>query len=363
MTIQDPRHRGPRRCAFGLVFLLFAVALGVGAVALDDAPCPAAEASGAPAVLGVAGHHPGLLLLVLALLANLTRPLTRRRPSLAVSRRRSGIWWVRDSGEGCRSAVVDTASAVPFAAPQSPGSRVASAPSTASASGPTIHHPYVIAKVYARFPEGGGGVVIPPRWVDAAMTYEDPLEGESAEHTVREGARVRLGVDIAADGGDEFTIFRSVGDAVEFRHTSAGAANDNQVSVAEKVLEEIHAAQRLADTLNSPHPVRVKLDQNGIDHDVVSMLQRWAETSRHRAQIVGVMVSESPIQNDPGAIMRPWRKRDDMWLATRSLLQPDPSSGRGRYACTSTRRPPRSSPPRNPCRRRAATPRSSRRKP
>ncbi|MFE3184270.1 hypothetical protein ACFXKR_25875 [Streptomyces violascens] len=85
---------------------------------------------------------------------------------------------------------------------------------------------------------------------------------------------VRLGVDIAADGGDEFTIFRSAGDAVEFRHASAGAANDNQVSVTEKVLEEIHAAQRLADALNSPHPVRVKLDHNGIGHGVVSMLQR-----------------------------------------------------------------------------------------
>ncbi|WP_199782964.1 hypothetical protein [Streptomyces alboniger] len=42
------------------------------------------------------------------------------------------------------------------------------------------------------------------------------------------------------------------------------------------------------------------------------------------------MVSESPSQDAPGAVMRPWRKRDEMWLATRSLLQPDPSSGCGR---------------------------------
>ncbi|MFH8465998.1 hypothetical protein [Streptomyces sp. NPDC017991] len=203
-------------------------------------------------------------------------------------------------------------------------------------------HPYVIAKVFARFPKGGGGIAIPPTWVDGAMSYEDPagdgwhrlcdlgLEGEKAGHTVRDGAWVRLGVDIAADGGDEFTVYRSVGDAVEFRHASAGAANDSQVNVAEKVLEEIHAAQRLADALDSPHPVRVKVDQNGIGHGVVSMLERWAETGRHQAQIVGVMVSESPSQDDPGAVMRPWRKRDEMWLATRSLLQPDPSSGRGR---------------------------------
>ncbi|MEU4267695.1 hypothetical protein [Streptomyces sp. NPDC026092] len=203
-------------------------------------------------------------------------------------------------------------------------------------------HPYVIAKVYARFPKGGGDVVIPPSWVESAMAFEDPvgdgwrricdldLEGETATHTVRDGAWVRLGVDVAADGGDEFTGYRAVGDALEFRHASAGAANDNQVSVAEKALEEIRAAQRLADALGSPHPVRVKIDQNGIGHGVVSMLERWAETGQHGAQIVGVMVSESPSQDDRGAVMRPWRKRDEMWLAIRSLLQPDPSSGRGR---------------------------------
>ncbi|MEV7512022.1 hypothetical protein AB0O57_29110 [Streptomyces sp. NPDC091201] len=203
-------------------------------------------------------------------------------------------------------------------------------------------HPYVIAKVYAKFPKGGGGLAIPPTWVEHARDHEDPtgpgwhricdlgLEGETAKHTVRDGAWVRLGVDVAADGGDEFTIYRSVGDAVEYRHASAGADNDNQVTVAERVLSEIHAAQRLADALGSPHKVRVKVDKNGIGHGVVSMLQRWADNGRHQAQIVGVMVSESPSQDDPGAVMRPWTKRDEMWLATRSLLQPDPSTGCGR---------------------------------
>ncbi|MEU9671806.1 hypothetical protein AB0E25_41145 [Streptomyces bobili] len=62
----------------------------------------------------------------------------------------------------------------------------------------------------------------------------------------------------------------------------------------------------------------------------MSMLKRWAETGRHKAQIVGVMVSESPEQDDPGAQMRPYRKRDERWLATRGLLQPDPWTGLGR---------------------------------
>ncbi|MEU2585288.1 hypothetical protein ABZ612_20470 [Streptomyces avermitilis] len=203
-------------------------------------------------------------------------------------------------------------------------------------------HPYVIAKVYAKFPKGGGGLVIPPTWIEDALNEEDPtgpgwhrlcdlgLEGETATHTVKEGSWVRLGVDVAADGGDEFTIARSVGDMIENRHASAGSVNANQVKVAEKILEEIKAAQRLADALRSPHPVRVKVDKNGIGHGVTSMLERWGENGRHKAQTVGVMVSENPTQDDPGAVMRPWRKRDEMWLATRSLLQPDPSTGRGR---------------------------------
>ncbi|MFJ2225599.1 hypothetical protein ACIOFY_36855 [Streptomyces anulatus] len=203
-------------------------------------------------------------------------------------------------------------------------------------------HPYVIAKVHAKFPKGGGGLTIPVTWVEAAQTSDDPtgpgwrrlcdlgIEGEIATHTVRDGAWVRLGVDVAADGGDEFVISRIIGDVIETRYYSSGTINDDQVLLAEKVLEEVKAAQLVADAIGSRHPVRVKIDQNGIGHGVVSMLKRWAETKRHQAQVIGVMVSESPEQDDPGAQMRPYRKRDEMWLATRGLLQPDPSTGLGR---------------------------------
>jgi hypothetical protein len=203
-------------------------------------------------------------------------------------------------------------------------------------------HPYVIAKVHAKFPKGGGGKVIPTTWVEDAQRAEDPtgpgwvrlcdlgLEGEKATHTVKRGAWVRLGVDVAADGGDEFTIYRIVGDVVEHRHHSSGAANDNQVKVAKKILEEIHAAERLAKALDSPAKVHVKIDKNGLGHGAVGMLEVWGQNGQHHSVIFGVMVSESPERDDPGAPMRPYRKRDEMWLATRALLQPDPSTGIGR---------------------------------
>ncbi|WP_225637424.1 hypothetical protein [Streptomyces solaniscabiei] len=95
-------------------------------------------------------------------------------------------------------------------------------------------------------------------------------------------------------------------------------------------MEEIEQAQRLADVLGSTAAVRVKIDQNGLGHGAVGMFKTWAENGRHRAEIIGVMVSESPGHDDPGAVMRPFKKRDEMWLATRALLQPVPGTGVGR---------------------------------
>ncbi|WP_431959358.1 hypothetical protein [Actinacidiphila sp. bgisy160] len=200
-------------------------------------------------------------------------------------------------------------------------------------------HPYVIAKVHARFPKGGANKAIPLAFIEAAQAKPDPqgpeyvrlcdlgLPGETAEHTVKRGAWIRLGVDVAADGGDEMTIYRAVGDAVEFRHASSGQVNINQVDVAGRVLEEIKAAQLLARALGTEAPVRVKIDRNGLGHGAHSLLERWGEEGEHEAQIVGVMVSESidPDREDPGQVMRPWRKRDEMWLAARSLMQPAPT--------------------------------------
>jgi hypothetical protein len=219
--------------------------------------------------------------------------------------------------------------------------------------------PYLIAKVLAEFPKDTGGQVIPASWVEGALAKEDPLNHDACDHmnlsctatelaegyvrlcdlgledetdkiAVPRGAWVRLGVDVAADGGDEFTIYRMVGDMIHPIHHSAGAQNADPNVVAEKVLDQIDRAQRLAVALGSEAPVRVKVDKNGLGWGVVGNLQRWADTNRHQAQIVGVMVSESPRTEDAAAVMRPYRKRDEMWLAGRFQMQPDPSTGFGR---------------------------------
>lgn len=206
-------------------------------------------------------------------------------------------------------------------------------------------HPYVIAKVNADFPKEAGLRIIPTTWVENSMKSEDPtgdafvrlcdldLEGETDTFTVKKGAWVRLGVDVAADGGDELAIYRAVGDTVSQRHVSSGAVNNNSVVVAERILAHIKAAEALARKLGSQAQVRVKVDTIGVGWGVYGILKRWGEPGpgqQHTAAIVKADVREKPEAEDEGAEMRPYRKRDELWLTGRWLLQPDPKTGESR---------------------------------
>lgn len=196
---------------------------------------------------------------------------------------------------------------------------------------------YVTAKVHARFSRGGPNTLIPSSWVDAAVTADEPeegialdslgLAGETGRWRVARGSWVRLGVDVAADGGDELVVARAVGDLVTVEHTSAGEANANSVDVAGRVLEQIERAQQLAAAIGSAAAVRVKVDVIGLGWAVASQLERWAEEGRHHAEIVRVDVRESPRRAPEAATLRPARKRDEMWLAMRALLSPGEGTG------------------------------------
>ena len=208
--------------------------------------------------------------------------------------------------------------------------------------------PYVIAKVYADFPKGGSSRAIPSSYVDAGVEAalddnwwdrEDlpdvPVSVDRKGVPYRQqppiGSDIRLGVDVAADGGDEMVIARAEGDIVRIRLVQSGSANQNSTDVAGKILEEIRLAQQLADDLGSERPVRVKVDAIGIGWGVVGTLEAWRTEGIHDAVIVRAVVSESPDRPDnPKAQWRPHNKRAEMWLNGRELLQPDATSGRVR---------------------------------
>ena len=193
---------------------------------------------------------------------------------------------------------------------------------------------YVQAKVHARVPHGGTDRAIPSSWLDAAADSEEPdgdewmrlcdlgLPDEVAPWRVRAGAWVRLGVDVAADGGDEFSVSRAVGDQVTNEHNSTGPANANPVDVAGVVLGHIRRAEQLRARLGTEAKVRVKIDGIGVGWGVAGLLKAWGREGLHDAEIIAVIVSESTDREPESSTLRPYRKRDEMWLATRVLVQP-----------------------------------------
>ena len=105
---------------------------------------------------------------------------------------------------------------------------------------------FVEARVHARFPRSTGNRVIPSTWLDEASTNEDPAQG----------TQIKLGIDIASDGGDEFVIARADGFTVRIVHASSGKDNASAVAVANMCLHHIHQAERdaLVNTTLAPRP-------------------------------------------------------------------------------------------------------------
>ncbi len=175
-------------------------------------------------------------------------------------------------------------------------------------------HPYVTAKVHAKFPRIVANRTIPLEWIDAAvkMGREEPLVGST----------VTLGVDIASDGGDELAIARWEGMHGFIVHHESGASLANSVDVAGIILVHIRDAEARAKELGSTQKVRVKVDVIGLGWGPVSTLQRWGEEGMHGAEVVGVNVGMRA--SEPEAFAN---QRAEMWWMLRTLLQPDPVTG------------------------------------
>lgn len=169
---------------------------------------------------------------------------------------------------------------------------------------------FVEARVHARFPRGVADKVIPWSWIEAALVNETPDDGQG----------IRLGVDVAADGGDEFAVARADGFTVTMRHFSSGEANASQVNVAGVVLRQIREAER--DRADGDPRVRVKIDAIGIGRGTADLLKSWGDEGKHNAEIVAVNVAEAPRRGDEFK-----NQRAEMWWNARTLLQPDPGTG------------------------------------
>jgi hypothetical protein len=166
--------------------------------------------------------------------------------------------------------------------------------------------PFVEARVFAKFPQGSTNKVIPFNWAEKAADNDNPVEGDS----------IRLGVDIASDGGDEFVIALADGYKVSIVHRSSGSANANAVDVAAVVLDHISKAQEIHDTRQKHERIRVKIDTIGVGWGVVSLLERWGKEGRHKADIVAVNVAERAKDAEKFK-----NQRAEMWWNARQLIQ------------------------------------------
>lgn len=170
--------------------------------------------------------------------------------------------------------------------------------------------PFVQARVYARFPRTTSSAVIPIDWIEKAQDLESDT------------GRIRLGVDVAADGGDEFVIADLDGMTASIRHASKH--NRSAVDVAGKVLEEIKRAEKLHQQRDITEPVTVKIDAIGVGWGVSSLLEEWGNDGRHNSIIVPVNVAQAAYDREQFA-----NQRAEMWWTAREVLQPDENGEQG----------------------------------
>ena len=171
--------------------------------------------------------------------------------------------------------------------------------------------PFVQARVFARFPRNTTNVTLPINWLEACVTDEYQLEGP-----------IRLGVDVAAEGGDEFVVARFDGDLGRVQHASAYSRT--AVEVSGIVLEHIHEAEKDHAARGIPEPVRVKVDSIGLGWGVVGLLEEWGKEGRHHSTIVPVNVAERA--HDSNKFVS---QKAEMWWTMRQLIQPDETGMQG----------------------------------
>jgi hypothetical protein len=172
---------------------------------------------------------------------------------------------------------------------------------------------FVEARVHARFPRSSTNKVIPLNWCERAMENDNPIDGDA----------IKLGVDVAADGGDEYVIAWADGWTAKITHRSSGSDNANPVDVALVLLEEIRSAEALHRKRGVTRKVQVKIDEIGVGWGVVGILKTWGDEGKHQSDIIGVKVSRKA-QNEDKFV----NQRAEMWWNGRELLAPEPGTGK-----------------------------------
>lgn len=171
-----------------------------------------------------------------------------------------------------------------------------------------VDSPFYMARVLAQFPKDHTAKTLPMSWLEL-----------SHSNVVEVGHRpIKLGVDIAADGGDEFVIAKADGWKITVEYAKAGQDNASSVVVAGVIKDHILAAEKLHTERGITTPVRVKIDSIGVGWGIVGLLQAWKKEGKFTADIIGINVAEKALDSNKFA-----SSRSEMWWNFRTLIQPD----------------------------------------
>lgn len=189
---------------------------------------------------------------------------------------------------------------------------------------PDENDPYVRAFLYAEFPTGNTAKAIPMSFIKKALPADmheidgvKQIDLEFLAKTKRTGP-IRLGVDVAADGGDEMVVAKRDGWHGTIVHHSSGPENENAVQVAGKIMPFITAAADAHIARGITEPVIVNVDRNGVGWGVTGLLQTWVVEQHMNVVVVGVMVGEKARQDH-----RFINQRAEIWWNMREILQND----------------------------------------
>lgn len=166
---------------------------------------------------------------------------------------------------------------------------------------------YYISKVLAQFPKVFARKVIPVGWCEDAMDNDHPAVS----------GWQRLGVDVAAGGGDEMVVAYADGWTLSIVDVWSNADSADQVINANRVLDWIHKAEGRQKQLGfTDRRVRVKMDGIGVGSGTADILINMGRDGKHNADVVKVIVSESATENEMFA-----RRRDECWWALREVIR------------------------------------------
>jgi hypothetical protein len=179
------------------------------------------------------------------------------------------------------------------------------------------HSAWFQARAMARFVHDSSAKTLPADWLDLARQQED-----------RGAGPITLGVDVAADGGDEFAIAKMDGWTITMEHSSRGEQNASAPTVAAVILDHTRKALALHKARQIDTPVRVKIDTIGVGWGVVGILQQWEGEGKLQdgtctAHIVPVNVAKKARQEK-----KFYNQRAEMWWNMRAMIEPNnPAAG------------------------------------